>query len=329
MMNKKYIIGIDGGGTKSVGCLVDGEGNILAQGKTGATNYLQKDEELIVQRICGLVQELKQNAHVPANAPVFLAVGLSGLGNEKLCRNMENLLRKEACAVNILATSDVASALAGAFAGEPGAILISGTGSIAYGKAPDGKIYRVGGWGYLVGDEGAGFDIGRRGIAAALTDWDGRGEKTILRPRLEEHFKVGSINEAVPEIYVNYATRGALAKFAPFVFEAAREGDAVATAIINLAAKKLADHIIAMAPRINKKKEVQLALVGNIFRSKEMLLPVMQNQWQLADCRIEIKEPIFPAEFGAVLLMKESGIVDDQFIQNLQKTMKNEFDSNA
>lgn len=321
MQKNEYIIGLDGGGTKSVACLVNNGGNVLAYGQTGATNYKKDQEKLILQRMQDIVLELKNKAKIAPNATITLSVGLSGLGTDALCEHMVNLLRHTHCADKVFAASDVATALQGAFAGEPGAILIAGTGSIAYGKAQDGHIFRVGGWGYLVGDEGAGFDIGRRGIIAALADWDGRGEKTILRPRLEENFHVESINLAVPEIYVNHTTRGALAKFAPFVFTAAREGDRVACGIIKNAALALAEHVIALAPRLGGKNKIQLALLGNIFKSKDILLPVMEEKWNSAHCLVEIKPPLFPAEIGAVLLTKDDEKNENMFIKNLQKSL--------
>ncbi|KAA3619835.1 MAG: hypothetical protein DWQ05_03685 [Calditrichaeota bacterium] len=330
MEKNKYFIGIDGGGTKSSGCLINSEGNIRALGETGPTNYIQKEEPVIIERICTLVESLKEKAGISHEKPAAVVAGLSGLGSEKPRVRIKKLLEETKIAEKIMAVSDAATALEGAFAGEPGAILIAGTGSIAYGKNTGGEIFRAGGWGYLLGGEGAGFDIGRNGIAAALEDWDGRGEKTILRPQLEKYFKVSEINEAVPEIYVNYTTRGALAQFARFVFAAAQRGDKVAEKIVADAAKRLAEHIIALAPRLDKEKKIQLALLGNIFKSKKMLLPAMQQCWMEAACKIEVKEPLFPAEIGAVLLAQPKP--GSLFMKNLitsAKTVKKSQPNNA
>ncbi len=318
MKNIDFFIGIDGGGTKSVGCLVDVQGHLLATAITGPTNYLRKDEQQIIGRILKLVDKLCSQVGCVGKKPRAMAVALSGLGTQQTRTRIRRMLDKNQCAATVIAESDAAAALAGAFAGQPGAILIAGTGSIAFGKSAMGRVYRAGGWGYLLGAEGAGFDIGRNGVAAALEDWDGRGEKTVLRPQLETFFQVKSINEAVPEIYVNYTTRGALAQFAPFVFEAAKAGDSVALQIIETAAGRLAEHITALAPRLDKNRTVQLALLGNIFKSKKLLLPTMHRCWQAADCNVQIIEPRFPAEIGAIFLAAPEKVQLKDFLENLK-----------
>lgn len=316
-----YFIGIDGGGTKTIGCLISAQGEYLATAQAGPTNYLRKNETQIIEQIIELINTLKSKAGITAVSQIALGIGLSGLGAEEPRKRIRELLAMQNCAQHIATESDAAATLAGAFTGGAGVILIAGTGSIAYGKSIDGKIYRAGGWGYLLGPEGGGFDIGRNGIAAALEDWDGRGEHTILRQKLEAYFKVKSINEAVPEIYVNYATRGALAKFAPLVFTAARSGDKVAINIIENAAKRLAAHLCALAPKLKIAGDLKLALSGNIFKSKSQLLPTMQKLWADAGCQICIVEPQFPAEIGALMLAAPREFKKKQFVENVKKSI--------
>ena len=92
----------------------------------------------------------------------------------------------------VLVVNDALVALEAGAPGEPGVVIISGTGSIAYGRNAAGEAARSGGWGYVLGDEGSGYWIGRAALRAVLREADERGPKTALTPLLLEHFGVAA-----------------------------------------------------------------------------------------------------------------------------------------
>jgi len=300
------IIGIDGGGTKSVACLLTDAGALLAHTIGEPTNYSRSGEAEIVSRLAIIVQTLMRSAGLAGEQPDVLSACLSGLGQEWARQRIHALLEKRFGKSTVFVQSDAMAALHGAFCGRPGIILIAGTGSIAFAKDALGKIHRCGGWGYLLGDEGSGFDIGRNAIVAALKDLDGRGEATLLRQRLEAFFDVPRIDVAVPKIYAEYAGRGELAKFAPLVFDAAESGDRVAAGIIDAAAQSLAELVATLSQKFPGNKPVPVALMGNIFRQRRVLLEKMQDHWSRQGVVVRVADAEFPAEIGAALLALES-----------------------
>ncbi|MFQ5630589.1 MAG: N-acetylglucosamine kinase [bacterium] len=301
----KWAIGIDGGGTKSTACLMSGEGILHARTEVGATNYNKEAALKIVGEIGNAVDQLLRKAKKTTHKPDVLAACLSGLGREDAREHIKQLLTEKDIAHQVFAESDAMAALYGAFAGRAGIMVIAGTGSVAFGKSQAGEIFRCGGWGYLLGDEGSGFDIGRNGINAALKDCDARGPSTSLRKRFEQHFQVQAIDQAVTTIYANNATRGALAQFAPVVFEEAAKGDIVAQEILNSAAGELAQLVLTIARKMEITGQISVALMGKIFQNT-IITKNLKKHLLDAQTKTKLVRSIFPADIGAALLGLES-----------------------
>jgi N-acetylglucosamine kinase-like BadF-type ATPase len=302
---KIWVVGVDGGGTKSTACLIESTGALLGRLEFAATNYTKNSAQKIAREIPEEVNRILAQLDQHKRKPDVLAACLSGLGREEARTHIKKLLAETGIAQHVVAESDAMAALYGAFAGKAGIAILAGTGSIAFGKAQDGTVFRCGGWGYLLGDEGSGFDIGRNGIAAALKDLDSRGPKTSLRERFEACFKVKSIDMAVTTIYTDYATRGAMAQFAPVVLAEADKGDTIAREIIKKAAIDLSQLAIILAKKLENENLVPVALMGNLFRNA-LLVERIKAAWQKARANLQPVEPLFPADIGAALLAMES-----------------------
>lgn len=142
------------------------------------------------------------------------------------------------------------------YAGTPegwGLAIISGTGSIAYGRHPDGQLARAGGWGYLLGDEGSGYAIGLAALRAATRAADGRGPRTLLLPTLLEHWQLDGPTRLVRKVYGELAGAGAraeIARLARLVEQVAAQGDACAEAILTEAGQELALAASAVAAQL-------------------------------------------------------------------------------
>ncbi len=322
MSGVRYAVGFDGGGTKTTGCLISSDGDYYASLTGGATNYSISLEKAIQQELAEMTRSLCKRAglsHLDA-----LGVCLSGLGQEAVRQRVRRLIEEKELALAYHVDHDARAALYGAFAGGPGIILIAGTGSIAFAQDENGEVYRCGGWGYLLGDEGSGFDIARRGIAAALQALDGRGKPTPLQAAFEQKFAVSRIDEAVPLIYSEYSDRGKMAQLATIVFEHSKAGDVVAGEIIGNAAGAYAELVAALFTRVAVDGVADVALIGNIFNSASQLLPIMQSYWKEHRLHISIVKPLFPAEVGAALLAFASAGIDfsQEAIVRLQHTIQ-------
>jgi N-acetylglucosamine kinase-like BadF-type ATPase len=169
------------------------------------------------------------------------------------------------------ATTDAVIALAGATAGHPGMICIAGTGSIAYGRNAARKFARVGGWGYIFGDEGGGFDLTRQALRAMLRHEEGWGPDTVLHQVLLRKTGAADANDLMHRFYTNEFPRPVIASFSKLVDEAANEGDAVARNIIVNAAQQLATAVSAVRMQLFERGEsAKTAYIGGVFKS-EML----------------------------------------------------------
>jgi N-acetylglucosamine kinase-like BadF-type ATPase len=146
-----------------------------------------------------------------------------------------------------------------------GVALIAGTGSIALGRARDGRTGRAGGWGPLLGDEGSGADITRRALRAACQAADGRGPPTAILPALLEQWRLTFPSDLIPFAYSAFPQHTLLAEVPPLVAAVAARGDRVAHAILVAAGTDLAAAAIAVARQLALEVTLPLALAGGIL----------------------------------------------------------------
>jgi len=320
----KLVIGLDGGGTKTLGVLVSSEGKILAR-ETGESSNIQAigAEKLgIVLR--ALVEKLAVAAGVTLQDIDHLYAGLAGAGRPADRETISKMVTENRLAKNHTIDTDAAAALAGAFAGGPGVIVISGTGAICFGKDAAGTLYRCGGWGYLLGDEGSGYYIGQQALIAALKDLDGRGPKTVLREVYENRYELSSIDMIISQIYSGKIDRTEIASNAPFVFEAAEKGDIAARQIIESAGREIGVQVAATAKRMGcEQGEVEVALIGSVFKQRDILMPFMKDEALKVATKARFIDPRFEPAIGSAILglLKEQIPITDKLLAELEKSL--------
>ena len=321
----KYVIGVDGGGTKTEAVLISRTGEIIARIRGGSSNLQALGEEKLKQELTSLISRLLKKTNTPASKVMWLFLGLAGAGRKSDQKKILSLFDDTEFKSKLTVDSDAIIALAGAFGNRPGIILIAGTGSICFGKNENGKIVRSGGWGYLLGDEGGGYYIGREAVMAALKDLDGRGESTTLRNVIETKLNLNSIEEIIPLIYQNKFDRVAIADLALNVFDLAKNEDAVSQQIIKNAGKELGKLAKAVAHRLGFKDDnINIALIGSVFKQKEMLVNEISKELFELSWNIEISEPQFdPAVGAAILASEKAGVYDETMLNSLKKSLKN------
>jgi N-acetylglucosamine kinase-like BadF-type ATPase len=175
------VLGIDAGGSKTTALLADGSGRIIGEGRSSGAN-LHTDGELQVEKVFHSVIEQATEGRDTAIAAACL--GIAGVDREADFRIVGDIMRRLGFRSNLLIVNDALIALVAGAGASPGVVVISGTGSIAYGVSHRGLAARAGGWGPTLGDEGSGYWIGRRALAAVVRDVDGRGPGTQLTPRV-------------------------------------------------------------------------------------------------------------------------------------------------
>ena len=210
-----YVFGIDGGGTKTICLLMDENKQILGRGEAGPSNYQTLGIETAKQSIQLAIEQAILSAKIAANSNLnikAICLGLAGVARPKDIETVQffvqNLQLTHDLPItqlwqpkNIVVCSDCAIALVGGIGHASGIAVISGTGSIVFGQNRQGQTKRVGGWGYLLGDEGSGYDIAIRGLQAALKFYDGRGEHTTLAEKFQVHLGLKNLEELVEVVY--------------------------------------------------------------------------------------------------------------------------------
>jgi glucosamine kinase len=255
--------GVDGGGTKSTLLLADAAGTELARVSGAAGLVDPRHPERSAEVIAQLLRMASAQAGLSA-PPAALCAGLAGVGNEAERAAVEQALAGAARRVCVISDGEVA--LHGAFGGGPGVLLVAGTGSVAYGRGPDGRMERCGGWGMYVGDEGSGYALGRAALAAALRSVDGREAETRLLPVLLELLKLDGPRGIPP--WAGRAAKGDVASLARHVLDVAAGGDAVALRVVEHQAAELASHVIALAHRLGPwPGDVPVVFHGGVLRS--------------------------------------------------------------
>lgn len=315
------LIGIDGGGTKTRAVAVDLSGRKLAVSYAGPSNINLIDQDRFSKTIDSLLSDLLHNANCTPESVVYLVCGFAGAGRNSAKKSIESTFSEFGYSGKCRVSTDMEIALNGALHGQEGIVINAGTGSGAVGRDAGEKIERCGGWGYIVGDEGSGYSIGRKAVQYSLQSYDGMLPRTLLAEEICVRFSIGSIDMIIPEIYSGKITRSGIASLAPAVFEAAHNSDAVAKMIIDESGQYLGKLAETLLDRLEFTVEpVELCLSGSIFENKELLLPSILRT--IID-RVKITEPKFPPVAGALLTaFKEAGMETGSGIENNLKKIK-------
>ncbi len=262
----RFYLGVDGGQSSTTALIADEAGRVLGSGRAGPCNHVAGQEAHAKFRtvIGDCVAQASHGAGLHPDSLHFAAacLGLSGGAEDKIAFARE-LIRTDLLKV----TNDAEIALTGATRGEPGIIVIAGTGSIAFGRDAAGRTARAGGWGYIFGDEGGAFDIARRALRAALQNEEGWGPPTILRARLLEETAAQNANALLHRFYAENR-RHSVAALAPLVTKAAEDGDSAALAILTDAARILCWYVQGVYRNLfSDSRKITVAHIGGVFRS--------------------------------------------------------------
>jgi len=267
----RFYLGVDGGQSSTVAIIGDESGVVLGLGRDGACNHVTDPEARtrFDHAVGGAVAEACRAASLDPSSTTFAAAcfGFSGGTADK-----EDYTRALIRADRFIITHDAAIALSGATAGEPGIVIVSGTGSMAFGRNSRGGSARAGGWGYVYGDEGSGFDLTRQALRAALRHEEGWGPQTLLRDLLLRSTGAASANDLLHRFYTPEYSRPSIAALAILVSEAAEEGDREAERLLFDAAAQLVNYVEGVHHRLFEPgQSVPIAYIGGVFKGRLVL----------------------------------------------------------
>jgi N-acetylglucosamine kinase-like BadF-type ATPase len=265
-----HVLGIDAGGTKTVCLLADEEGRIISEARAGGAN-LQAAGELEVEKVLHAVMERALGDR--DLQPAAICLGIAGVDRESDAVAVRGIMRRIGFKARTLVVNDALIALVAGAGDLPGIVIVAGTGSIAYGRDAKGRAARAGGWGYVLGDEGGGFWIGRAALHAVVREFDGRGPRTTLTDRVLAAMHLDRPTELIHAVYAGGLHRYAIADIAPVVQQAADAGDAVAADIVSRAGVELAAAATSVITRLEMRGELfPTLLAGGVFRGVPALV---------------------------------------------------------
>jgi N-acetylglucosamine kinase-like BadF-type ATPase len=271
-----YFLGVDGGQSGTTALIGDENGLVLGSGEAGPCNHAgahegrAKLERAVMASVAAAcAQAACAGPSLDATTIRFEAAcfGMSGGPEDK-----EAILASILLVNRLTVTNDAVIALAGATGTGQGIVTIAGTGSIAFGRNPELRTARAGGWGYLFGDEGGAFDIVRQALRAALRMEEGWGTHTLLRDVIVKAAGSRDAHEAMHRMYTADWPRHRVAQLAPLVDAAAVAGDAVSIEILANAGRQLAMLAASVRSQLWKpRNSVEIAYIGGVFQSRIVL----------------------------------------------------------
>jgi N-acetylglucosamine kinase-like BadF-type ATPase len=301
-----YTLGIDGGGTKTVCVASRGDLSVAGRGISGPSNYLKEGLHTARTSLRDAIGKALEEAGGNRLEVQVACAGLAGVGrvNERMV--MKRLFTDLLPNARVILETDAFITLIGATHYQPGLIVISGTGSIALGLNEVGETARAGGWGHILGDEGSGYDIARRGLMAALHAHDGRGPETLIKAKLIEQFYLASIDELISLLY-GEATPSRIASMYPLILEAAEEGDWVAQGLLMRAAEALVEAAEAVVKRLDMMEtSFPVAVSGGVFGNSPTMRTAFQRLIVEKIPGARPSEPLHPPEIGALLIARDT-----------------------
>ncbi len=258
------VVGVDGGGSKTRAWVADQAGTQLGAADGPGSAVRPREAEQAAEVIAATVRAALASCATQAT-PKVVYVGVAGVGRADMRDSLWQALASREIAEEVVVQTDAMIALDDAFGDGPGILLIAGTGSVAFGRGPTGRINRCGGWGPVFGDEGGGAWIGRRALSVVTAAADGREPETSLTRAILAAVEANQAEELIP--WAAAATPAMLASLAPAVVSVADQGDLRANALLSMAAEELVLHIRALARKqfVDERAAFPLALSGGLI----------------------------------------------------------------
>jgi N-acetylglucosamine kinase-like BadF-type ATPase len=290
-----YLIGIDGGGSTVRAAVTDETLTILGQARAGGVNPNIVGRDHAARTIQQVLKETLALAGMDAGEVTAVGAGIAGAMTAPFQEWLTKTLRDVLPTARIYITTDMEIALIGAHGERRGVLVSAGTGSAAFGVNDRGESLLVGGWGYLLGDEGSGAWIGLQALKQIVQASD-RALPSMLAERVFDLLQIGEARELVSIIYQpNVPAAPRLARFAPLVLELA-DSDEAAQRIVTEAAAHLAELVDVLKHRL-KMDNPAVRFGGGLLSGVNPLTSALQARLGLD----AFPASVYPAEIGAAL----------------------------
>ncbi|MRX56188.1 hypothetical protein GJU41_19705 [Bacillus idriensis] len=273
------LLAVDGGGTKTLAVITDSKGNVMGIGRSHASNYqvagIKGANNALFEAINEvLLKVCEKKEMVKFQTGVFALAGIDTSEDRDVVKRMVNDVchRTGIYFEKLIVENDALSTLIGATSNQPGALVISGTGSIAFAHNGRGEYVRAGGWGHKVGDEGSGYWIGMEAIRAILKMSDGRGPNTLLKDRVLEAINLPTVESLYNWVYGTKSSVDTIGAIAQIVEACTVEGDAVSKNILDSATDELFSLLYTVMDKtLDADEKITIVLQGGILKHNQYI----------------------------------------------------------
>jgi N-acetylglucosamine kinase-like BadF-type ATPase len=308
----RYVVGIDGGGTKTTAAVVGEDGKLVASATSGPSNRRSVGMEPASANIAEAVTDALKKANVSLDGLAGVCMCLAGFDTDLDLSVPQRTLRILNFEGPAIFENDVVGAWAGATAVNPGIVVIAGTGATALGMNKKGEFWRTDGWDTLLGDQGSGYALGLAAIHLAMRMFDGRIPPSPLVHALSRAFGVHSAEDMRRLVDSTPFGKYEVASFARYVSETAREGDPIARDLLRKSGETLAENVAAIVRILGMKDEAfPISTVGSMIRDDPWVTKPFEAAVKVLAPRAVLRLPLHPPEIGAALLCFERLVEDD------------------
>jgi N-acetylglucosamine kinase-like BadF-type ATPase len=297
----RYLLGIDGGATKTLAAVLDLERGSLHVGRGGPSNEDAVGAKAAVQALLDAAAEALAGAGIGEHDLASAVAAVAGTDTASVTRHVHRARGESWIVVN-----DVVGAWATATGGGPGVAAIAGTGSNVFGVGGAGRSWRTGGWGHLLGDEGSGYWLGAESIRAALRDRDASGTPTALSDAACAFFEQDTVEAVASLVYSKPLTKGEIAAFAIETAKLAEHGDEVACELFERGAGLLGGQIAAVIEQAGLEGSFPVGLIGSAYKAGEVFLAPLRKRVAQAAPEAAISRVEMAPVGGSLLLAAQA-----------------------
>lgn len=297
-----FLLGIDGGGSKSAVAISDGI-SVLATHTAGGCNLNSVSAEHAKLALAEAVHGALSSAGIPASAVSSVCAGVAGAVSPGVAEKISQFLTELLPNASIQVVGDSIIALEAAFAGGPGVVCISGTGSVAFGRNERGEFARAGGWGRLISDEGSGHWIGQRAVSQCLRAMD-MGRSSALITGVMEKWRIVTREQLVQRCHQQIPD---FAELFPVVLAAAENGDLLASEILTLAGTELARVAQIVLRRLwVGRTPMEIAITGGVFAGSSRIRQIFSNVIRTDRPEVRVRHITCQPYEGALYLAQQA-----------------------
>lgn len=299
----EYVIGIDGGGTKSRLVAAGRQMEVLYETGGGGASLTALPAAEVKENLAELLGRFfAQSGKKPGDCAA-LCIGASGAGRRRPQERLAEMLGDVLPGVPVRVVTDAQGALTGGIGSGVGLLLLAGTGSICYGKNQRQETWRTGGWGHIMGDEGSGYDMARKVLQAVARQADGRGKPTLLTGLVLDELKLSTVDQLVEELYCEKKEKSAVAGLAFLCDIAYNKGDRTALRIMREVAASLAELAVVTAGKLWAPQEpVCCVCAGGLLEKSPYLKEHVREELENKRPNITVISPAHSAAWGCAAL---------------------------